>query len=62
MIRELEIENFKSIKKLDLDCKIISIFIGEPKVGKSNTLEAIWASQEWERAARNNKPQPHSIF
>jgi AAA15 family ATPase/GTPase len=37
----LEIENFKSIKHLKMDCKRINIFIGKPNVGKSNILEAI---------------------
>jgi hypothetical protein len=37
----LRIDNFKSIKKLDLRCKKINIFIGEPNTGKSNILEAI---------------------
>jgi len=30
MIGSLEIENFKSIKSLRLDCRRINIFIGEP--------------------------------
>lgn len=41
MIKSLQIENFKSIKHLKLDCKRINIFIGEPNTGKSNVLEAI---------------------
>ncbi|KPV61903.1 MAG: recombination protein F [Candidatus Bathyarchaeota archaeon BA2] len=41
MIKSLEIENFKSIKYLKLDCKRINLFIGEPNTGKSNILEAI---------------------
>jgi AAA15 family ATPase/GTPase len=41
MIRNLEIENFKSIKHLKLDCKRINIFIGEPNTGKSNILETL---------------------
>lgn len=40
-IGHLEIENFKSIKKLQLDCKRVNIFIGKPNVGKSNILEAM---------------------
>ena len=40
-INEVLIENFKSIKKLQFDCKEINIFIGEPNVGKSNILEAL---------------------
>jgi AAA15 family ATPase/GTPase len=41
MIVELEIQNFKSIKKMDLACKKVNVFIGEPNVGKSNILEAL---------------------
>lgn len=41
MIRHLEIENYKSIKHLTLDCRKINVFIGEPNVGKSNILEAL---------------------
>lgn len=40
-IREVEIENFKSIKHLELECKRINVFIGEPNTGKSNIIEAI---------------------
>lgn len=41
MIKDLEIQNFKSIKHLTLDCKKINIFIGEPNTGKSNILESL---------------------
>jgi len=41
MIKTLEIQNFKSIKQLKLDCKRINILIGEPNTGKSNILESI---------------------
>lgn len=41
MIQEIDIQNFKSIKDLQLDCKRVNIFIGEPNVGKSNILEAL---------------------
>lgn len=38
----IDIENFKSIKKLRIDgCKRINLFIGPPNVGKSNILEAL---------------------
>ncbi len=40
-ITQLEIQNFKSIKDLKIDCKRINVFIGEPNVGKSNILEAL---------------------
>ncbi|MCP5052268.1 MAG: AAA family ATPase [bacterium] len=41
MLRTIEIEHFKSIKQLNIDCKKLNIFIGEPNTGKSNILEAI---------------------
>lgn len=37
----LVIKNFKSIKNLELGCKKVNIFIGEPNTGKSNILEAL---------------------
>lgn len=41
MIKKLSIKNFKSIKELDIDCRRINLFIGEPNTGKSNILEAL---------------------
>lgn len=41
MIKSLNIQNFKSIKHLHLDCKKINVFIGRPNTGKSNLLESI---------------------
>jgi len=41
MITRLSITNFKSIRQLDLDCKKVNVFIGEPNTGKSNILEAL---------------------
>lgn len=41
MIKEIQIENFKSIKKMTLDLGRINVFIGENGAGKSNILEAI---------------------
>jgi hypothetical protein len=41
MITKLSISNFKSIRQLDIDCKKINLFIGEPNTGKSNILEAL---------------------
>jgi len=40
-IKNLDIQNFKSIKHLQMDCKRVNILIGEPNVGKSNILEAL---------------------
>lgn len=41
IITNLEVNNFKSIKDIKIDCKRINVFIGEPNVGKSNILEAL---------------------
>lgn len=41
MIEKLSIRNFKSIKKLKIDCRKNNLFIGEPNTGKSNILEAL---------------------
>jgi hypothetical protein len=41
MIKKLNIQNFKSIRHLQLDCKKINIFIGRPNTGKSNLLESV---------------------
>lgn len=41
MIKALKIERFKSIKELQIDCRRVNLFIGEPNVGKSNILEAL---------------------
>lgn len=40
-LKSLKIKNFKSIKNLQLECKRVNLFIGEPNTGKSNILEAI---------------------
>ena len=41
IIKRLKIENFKSIKHLEIDCGRVNVFIGEPNTGKSNILEAL---------------------
>ena len=41
MIKNLHISRFKSIQELDLDCRRINLFIGEPNTGKSNILETL---------------------
>lgn len=40
-IKRINIENYKSIHFLELDCNRINLFIGEPNSGKSNILEAL---------------------
>jgi AAA15 family ATPase/GTPase len=41
MITKLSVSNFKSVRQLDIDCKKVNVFIGEPNTGKSNILEAL---------------------
>lgn len=49
MISLLKIEQFKSIKQIQLECRRINLFIGAPNTGKSNILEALgvlsWCGQ-----------------
>ncbi len=49
MITKLSVSNFKSIRQLDLECRKVNLFIGEPNTGKSNILEALglmsWCGQ-----------------
>lgn len=41
MIQKLSIRNFKSVRELDLSCRRVNVFIGEPNAGKTNILEAM---------------------
>lgn len=41
MIEKLSIRNFKSVRELDLSCRRVNVFIGEPNAGKTNILEAL---------------------
>ncbi len=41
MVQQLRIKNFKSIKHVDIPCKKVNVFIGEPNGGKSNIIEAL---------------------
>jgi putative AbiEii toxin of type IV toxin-antitoxin system len=41
MITTFDIQHFKSVKNIHLDCRRINLFIGEPNTGKSNILEAL---------------------
>lgn len=41
MINELEINNFKSIKHINIKPGRVNVFIGKPNAGKSNLLEAL---------------------
>ncbi len=59
MITKLSISNFKSIRQLDLDCKKVNLFIGEPNTGKSNILEAL-ALLSW--CARSGQGSLHDYI
>lgn len=41
MVQKLSIRNFKSTRALDIDCRRVNIFIGEPNAGKTNILEVL---------------------
>lgn len=41
MITSLNVEWFKSIREVNIDCRRVNVFIGEPNAGKSNILEAL---------------------
>ena len=41
MVKDLKIQNYKSVRNLDLPCKKVNVFIGEPNSGKSNIVEAL---------------------
>lgn len=40
-VKNYHIENFKSIKDLNLNCKRVNIFIGKSNTGKSNIIESL---------------------
>ncbi|MHA2250968.1 MAG: AAA family ATPase [Candidatus Kariarchaeaceae archaeon] len=41
IINRLTIQAFKSIQEVEIDCRKLNVFIGEPNSGKSNILEAL---------------------
>lgn len=41
MVKNISIENFKSIRSLSFEARRVNVFIGEPNTGKSNILEAL---------------------
>jgi AAA15 family ATPase/GTPase len=53
MITKLSVSNFKSVRQLDIDCKKVNLFIGEPNTGKSNILEA-FALMSWSERPDQN--------
>ncbi len=53
MITKLSIANFKSVRYLEIDCRKVNLFIGEPNTGKSNILEAL-ALLSW--CGRHSQP------
>ncbi len=46
MITKLSVSNFKSVRQLDIECRKVNLFIGEPNTGKSNILESL-ALMSW---------------
>lgn len=40
-LKNVRIQNFKSLRDVTLDCDRINLFVGKPNVGKSNLLEAL---------------------
>jgi AAA15 family ATPase/GTPase len=55
VIANLSVQNFKSIKNLNLKCKRVNLFIGEPNTGKSNILEALGLLSWCSRTDKNLK-------
>ncbi len=53
MITKLSVSNFKSVRQLDIECKKVNLFIGEPNTGKSNILEALALMSWCGRPAQN---------
>ena len=53
MITKLSVSNFKSVRQLDIDCKKVNLFIGEPNTGKSNILEALALMSWWDDPHQN---------
>ncbi len=41
MIKSMAVANFKSIKKIRMDCNRINLFFGPPNSGKTNIMEAL---------------------
>jgi len=53
MITKLSVSNFKSVRQLDIDCKKVNLFIGEPNTGKSNILESLALLSWWADPKQN---------
>jgi len=53
MITKLSISNFKSVRQLNIECKKVNLFIGEPNTGKSNILEALALMSWWANPRQN---------
>src|SRR2546426_117639 len=41
MLERISIQNFKSVRNVELEAGRVNLFIGEPNSGKSNILEAL---------------------
>lgn len=55
MMKNLQINNYKSIRQLDLSCSRINVLVGEPNTGKSNILEALDLNYLSGMIGRNNE-------
>lgn len=57
MIQDLSIENFKSVKEVNLKCSRVNVLIGKPNTGKSNILEALglFTSVRYQKFTSDNK-------
>jgi len=53
MITKLSVSNFKSVRQLDIECKKVNLFIGEPNTGKSNILESLAFLSWWAHPTQN---------
>ncbi len=53
MIKNVAIENFKSIKKVNFNTSRINLFIGESNAGKSNLLEVLGLLSWWGNRTAN---------
>ncbi|MFN0037713.1 MAG: AAA family ATPase [Saprospiraceae bacterium] len=40
-LKDIRIQNFKSLRDVSFECERINLFVGKPNVGKSNLLEAL---------------------
>lgn len=61
MITRLLIENFKTVRSLDLPCKRFNLFIGDTNTGKTNVLEALTLLSQNIIAPTRESPHQHEL-